>query len=1450
MPHILTDLDAAAFDENTVNATPQLLDADVTLTDSVNGWTGGTLTVSGLLAEDTVGVQTGAQIYLDGASVMYDADGAGAGAAVSIGTASGGAGGTFTVTFNAAATRAGIEALIENLTYANVSDTPTASRDLVINVTDAAGDEVPGAPAFTQRTGAANPFDGFDVGSIVAPTFADLDADGDLDALVGEEFGALFYFENTGADVAPVFTQRTGAANPFNGVDVGVYARPAFADLDNDGDLDAVVGDYSGALVYFENTGTALSPVFLQQTGGDNPFDGVDIGDWSAPAFADLDADGDLDVVVGEYFGDLLYFENTGTTAAPVFTQRTGAANPFDGVNAGGVSALAIADLDGDGDFDAVVGEFEGILNYFENTGTVSAPVFTQRTGAASPLNGLDVGLYSAPALGDLDADGDMDAVVGNQDGVLNHFENTTVSGQTITITVTAQNDAPEATALPTDVTVTEDVTSDLDLSAVTLSDPDTVGAITVVLTASAGTMTATSGGGVSVFSSGTSAITLTGTASAIDTFLNTASAIQYTGALNASGDDAATVTITANDGSGAVALGTVNVDIIAVDDPMTLTGLSVTAAFDENTVNATPQLLDVDVTFDHADIDYDGGALTVSGLLAEDTVGVQNQGAGAGQIGLSGADVTYEGVVIGTLAGGAGAPLTITFNAAATSEAIDALIQTLTYANSSDTPTASRTLVINVTDAAGEDLVGTPAFTARTGAANPLNGVDVGGHSNPTFADLDGDGDLDAVVGDNSGTVDYFENTGTDAAPVFVGQTGGDNPFNGIDIGIWSDHAFADLDNDGDLDAVVGDYSGALVYFENTGTALSPVFLQQTGGDNPFNGVDIGFISAPAFADLDADGDLDAVVGEDDGNLNYFENTSTDAAPVFTVRTGADNPFNGVDVGVLSRPAFGDLDGDGDLDAVIGEADGFLNYFENAGTDEAPVFVGQAGSDNPFNGVNVGSQSAPAFADLDGDGDLDVVVGEYLGRLLYFENTTPSPRSITVTVAAQIEPPTAGPDTISGTAGDDLIEGLGDDDVLDGGDGDDNLKGGQGDDDLTGGDGDDTMNGGAGADAMAGGTGDDYYFVDDSGDVVDETGGDGSDTVGSYINFTLPGGVENLTLLSRFGTAFNGTGNGLDNVMTGNGEDNVLTGLAGADRLLGGQGDDILLGGDGDDVLDGGTGADRLDGGNGADTLTGGDGADTLLGAGGNDSLDGGDGTDSLDGGAGNDTLLGGAHNDTLLGGAGHDRLDGGAGGDAMTGGTGSDTYVVDNVGDTVSELAGVGTGTDTVEASITHTLAANVENLVLTGGAAINGTGNSLGNSLTGNGAANVLSSGGGSDTMTGGLGGDTFRFSQDDIGAGLVVDRVLDLTFADGDVIDLSAIDADSVTGGDQAFAFVAKFSGAAGQAVLTYAAASNLTTLNVDLDGDGVADYRIILTGDHRTTSNLYTGGGDMDGGWVL
>lgn len=180
--------------------------------------------------------------------------------------------------------------------------------------------------------------------------------------------------------------------------------------------------------------------------------------------------------------------------------------------------------------------------------------------------------------------------------------------------------------------------------------------------------------------------------------------------------------------------------------------------------------------------------------------------------------------------------------------------------------------------------------------------------------------------------------------------------------------------------------------------------------------------------------------------------------------------------------------------------------------------------------------------------------------------------------------------------------------------------------------------------------------------------------------------------------------------------------------------------------TVNGGAFRPILDGTAGQDTIRGRDGDDILNGLGAVDTLEGGNGNDQLDGGGANDALDGGN---------GNDRLEGGTGNDQMSGGTGNDIYRVDAAGDVVIENAGQ--GTDRVESSISYTLGANVENLLLLGGANINGTGNGLNNTIQGNTGANALSGlagndslignggndsldgGDGSDTLTGGAGND---------------------------------------------------------------------------------------------------------------
>ncbi|MGF7175834.1 Ca2+-binding RTX toxin-like protein [Azospirillum doebereinerae] len=313
---------------------------------------------------------------------------------------------------------------------------------------------------------------------------------------------------------------------------------------------------------------------------------------------------------------------------------------------------------------------------------------------------------------------------------------------------------------------------------------------------------------------------------------------------------------------------------------------------------------------------------------------------------------------------------------------------------------------------------------------------------------------------------------------------------------------------------------------------------------------------------------------------------------------------------------------------------------------------------------------------------------------------------------------------------------GNGLDNMIVGGGGNDTLFGLEGADTLFGNAGQDWLDGGMGADSLLGGLGNDTYIIDDIGDVVVELAGQGSDTVRSAIDYTLGTNVEALVLT---GGALTGTGNALNNNLIGTAAANTLIGLDGNDTLNGGAGADTLIGGTGNDtyVIDNvGDVLIELPG-EGTDTVQSSI-SYTLLADFENLTLTGSAAIAGT-GNAANNLLTGNGAANLLTGLEGDDTLNGGGGADTLIGGTGNDTYVVDNVGDMVTELAGE--GIDTVNASIGWTLGANIDNLTLTGSVAISATGNELNNVLTGNGGANLLDGGLGADSMAGGAGNDVY-------------------------------------------------------------------------------------------------------------
>ncbi len=242
------------------------------------------------------------------------------------------------------------------------------------------------------------------------------------------------------------------------------------------------------------------------------------------------------------------------------------------------------------------------------------------------------------------------------------------------------------------------------------------------------------------------------------------------------------------------------------------------------------------------------------------------------------------------------------------------------------------------------------------------------GDHGTPTFTDLDNDGRLDLISGGLEGDLIWFEQN-SPGSPEFTLIS---NNFNGIDIGYCADPTFTDIDFDGLLDLIIGEQYGHLYHYEQD-EVNSTTFTFIT--DN-FEGIDVGICghSSPCFNSLCVGSDL--ILGEGTGTIEWWH----EASPSWQLIT---NNFNNIDVGIYSTPDIIDFDYDGNLDLLIGEYYGTIKYYKQGSICDTFDLVSYN-----YCGIDVGMYSSPSFSDVDGNGLIDMIIGHGWTSFYWYEQT------------------------------------------------------------------------------------------------------------------------------------------------------------------------------------------------------------------------------------------------------------------------------------------------------------------------------------------------------------------------------------------------------------------------------------------------------------------------------
>jgi hypothetical protein len=314
------------------------------------------------------------------------------------------------------------------------------------------------------------------------------------------------------------------------------------------------------------------------------------------------------------------------------------------------------------------------------------------------------------------------------------------------------------------------------------------------------------------------------------------------------------------------------------------------------------------------------------------------------------------------------------------------------------------------------------PSFTLDVPAAYNFNvlGPVFNGWTTLAAADMDADGDIDLIIGDDGGNLRYVQNTGSANAPFYAASvTIAPSP------GFETHPTIADLDGDGDFDVLCGTWSGGrFEYYQNIGSATNPVFAARVV--NPFGLTALTFQCTPEFVDIDGDGDFDVIAGNGTfgvaENVSYFQNIGTPTAPNFAARVA--DPFGFANIpsnNDLIKLDKVDIDGDGDIDFVYGNTDsGEMGFLINVGNTTAPNFVDLGSNLGLDDGIS--SDHTPIVLDIDSDGQFEAIVGSTQGDPVTYQGSKLTPQ---LSIAEGTSVSTCEPVTLNATSNNSLVADL-----------------------------------------------------------------------------------------------------------------------------------------------------------------------------------------------------------------------------------------------------------------------------------------------------------------------------------------------------------------------------------------------------------------------------------------